>query len=44
VSAKEAVRVHWGMRGVSIDGKVFEIGTAFDEYFYETMEPWDGFV
>jgi hypothetical protein len=32
------------MRGVSIDGEVFETGTALDEHFPETMKPRDGLV
>jgi hypothetical protein len=36
-AADEAVCVYGGTRGVSVDGEVFEIGTALDEHFPETM-------
>jgi hypothetical protein len=40
-AAEEAV---WGHGGRSIDGEVFEIGTALDERFPMTMIAWDGLV
>ena len=43
-AAEEAVCVYGGMRVVSVDGEVFEIGTALDEHFPETMITRDGLV
>jgi len=43
-AAEEAVCVYGGMRGVPVDQEVFEIGTALDEHFPETMIARDGLV
>ena len=43
-AAEEAVCVYGSVGGVSVDGEEFEVRTALDEHFPETMIAWDGLV